>query len=251
MSTARRIASTFGAAAPGYEAHAGAQAHAARRLGERLTCLPLPEAPRILELGCGTGLLTRLLLQLYPDARILATDRAIEMVRAARVNLVACDRVDFAVMDGERLAMGGGFDLITANLAWQWFEDPLAAFAHCQSLLNPAGWIGITTLGEENFAEWRGLCEQNGLPHGLRAYPTRRDWQARLAPTAMITEESYRCTYPSALEFLRALRAIGAQSPARGYRPQSPGLMRRVLRGGEKGFVSSYHLLYIADQKPF
>lgn len=72
----------FGRSAAGYEEQADVQARMAEALlslwGERA-------APaRILEFGCGTGLLTRRLRARFPDARHLATDAAPEMLSLAR-----------------------------------------------------------------------------------------------------------------------------------------------------------------------
>lgn len=248
MSGAGPVTRAFDAAASRYEAHAGPQAHAAARLAARLSELSLPEAPRILEIGCGTGFLTRHLASLDPRATILATDRSLAMLRVARANLAGHGWISFAAMDGERLAAGGGFDLITANLAWQWFLDPFEAVERCRALLNPGGWLAFSTLGEANFAEWRALCAVRGLPHGLRDYPSLAAWRSRFPAPCLITEERHPTTHPSALAFLRALRAIGAQAPVSGHRPASAGALRRVLRGQEAGFRSSYHFLHVLIQ---
>ncbi|MBF0261337.1 MAG: methyltransferase domain-containing protein [Magnetococcales bacterium] len=239
------VTQAFDAAASRYEQYAGPQAHAAGRLAARLAERALPEAPRILEIGCGTGLLTRHLVRLYPQATILATDRALSMLHEARANLSGHDRLGFAAMDGERLAVGGGFDLITANLAWQWFSDPMQAAMACRARLNPGGWLALSTLGEGNFAEWRALCAAQGLAHGLRDYPSSAAWRHHFPADLAITEERLPTAHPSALAFLRALRAIGAQAPATGHRPVSAGTLRRLLRGQGSGFVATYHLVYL------
>jgi ubiquinone/menaquinone biosynthesis C-methylase UbiE len=52
-------------------------------------CVSNPSRPapdgrlRILEIGCGTGLLTRQLRSLFQDAEIVATDISLEMIRQA------------------------------------------------------------------------------------------------------------------------------------------------------------------------
>jgi malonyl-CoA O-methyltransferase len=132
------VAAAFGAAAGTYDADADLQRLVAGRLAARIAALPLPPAPRILEIGCGTGFLSRHLLAGRPGARGLITDLSEAMVRRCRDTLAGAS--DFLVMDGERpcLTPPGGFDLICSSLALQWFADPVAALAAWAGLLRPA-----------------------------------------------------------------------------------------------------------------
>ena len=57
------VATSFGARAGSYELHADLQRGVAERLAR---LLPPLDAPRVLELGCGTGLLSRHLIERYP-----------------------------------------------------------------------------------------------------------------------------------------------------------------------------------------
>ncbi|MBF0270931.1 MAG: methyltransferase domain-containing protein [Magnetococcales bacterium] len=250
MIRSRRVAESFGAAATRYEDHAPVQAHAARRLAQHLATLSLPEAPRILEIGCGSGLLSRHLLRLFPTGHFLLTDLSFGMLQVARTHLDAPPggRLSLAVMDGEALAVAGGFDLIVSGLTWQWFRDPMASFARAIALLNPGGWLVVSTLGAENFPEWRALCAAARLPHGMPDYPSCQDWEKRLAPEGKLEEEWFPMAYDSALAFLQSLRALGAHQPAAHHRPVPGGALRRVLRPQETGFLVRYRLLYIRIQ---
>ena len=78
------VAQSFGARAETYDAHADLQ----RRVAERLVrLLPQLAAPRVFELGCGTGLFSRHLLARYADGTFLLTDLAPSMVEQCRRNL--------------------------------------------------------------------------------------------------------------------------------------------------------------------
>ncbi|MFH0880119.1 MAG: hypothetical protein V2A34_10440, partial [Lentisphaerota bacterium] len=57
----------FSAAAETYEQQARIQAGAAQKLMQIARSIPHPS--QILDMGCGTGLLTRLLLTRYPEAQ--------------------------------------------------------------------------------------------------------------------------------------------------------------------------------------
>src|SRR5690606_2688123 len=154
MGSARKaqIGAAFAAAVDGYEDSAAVQrivaAHLAAMAGrERLT-------PRgqILEIGCGTGLLTRQIRHRWPDATLTATDLAPAMVEAtSRHGLGA----RLLTMDGEAPAFDGPwFDLILSRLTFQWFEDLPRALARLHGLLRPGGSLYFATMGAESFASW-------------------------------------------------------------------------------------------------
>jgi malonyl-CoA O-methyltransferase len=120
------IAQSFGARAETYDEHADLQRGVARRLAR---LLPPLDTPRVLELGCGTGLFSRHLLARYPDGTFLFTDLAPSMVEQCRMNLAGAGgkRVSFDVMDAARPTADGPFDLIAMSMTLHWLADPLAA----------------------------------------------------------------------------------------------------------------------------
>lgn len=242
-----RIAARFGAAAPEYEAHSQVQRQAAARLAERVMALALPASPRVLEIGCGTGHLTRALLPTI-GGDWLVSDIAPAMVQTCRNELGDCG-ARFAVMDGEAPALAPGrFDLIVASLAAQWFADLPMAFASLADLLAPGGCIAIATLGIDTFAEWRAAHEVAGVNAATPTYPNALEL-ARAFPAELsleIEEEVVVEPFADPLEFVRGLRRIGADTPAPGSTPLSAGQLRQVLQtlaDARQGGMS-YHLLY-------
>lgn len=84
---AARICQSFDAAEK-YDQAATVQRVAARELFQRIhTCMAGKKPMRILEIGCGTGLLTEHLRACWPDADILATDFAPNMLARAKSRL--------------------------------------------------------------------------------------------------------------------------------------------------------------------
>src|SRR3546814_13329770 len=112
----------------------------------------LPLVPRILEIGCGTGLLTRHIRTQWLEAELTVTDLAPEMVeRAARDPRLAGT---FFTMDGEWPCFEGQwFDLIISSLAFQWFDNLTGALERLYALLRPGGSILFSTMAERRFAE--------------------------------------------------------------------------------------------------
>ncbi len=223
----RAIARSFSRAATTYAAAAQAQERAAERLAGRLP--PLPAAARVLELGCGTGLLTRHLLALMPpSATLLATDLSPGMIAAASA-AISDPRLSFAVMDAEAPDdFADGFDLIASSLAAQWFADLPATLAGLVRRLNPGGMLALATLGDGTFAEWRAAHAAHGVECGVPLYPDTAGLAACL-PGCRAEAAPFTIAYPDARAFLATLAAIGAATPRPGHRPLPPGTLRRIM----------------------
>lgn len=242
------IAAAFGKAATRYEEHAAVQRVAAERLAERVARLPLPPRPRVLEIGCGTGFLSRALRERIGPADWLLTDLSPDMLARCRVALDDPADCAFRLLDGESPHLDGPFDLIVSSLALQWFRDPAAALARWVGLLAPGGRIAVATLAADSFREWREAHHALGLEAGVPAYPTRHALD-RLWPkggTGSVEEERLRRRHADGLEFLAELKGIGAHLPAEGRRPLPPGALRRVLRRLERpeGLTMTHHIAY-------
>jgi malonyl-CoA O-methyltransferase len=250
----QRIAARFGASTPHYDAGTPVQREVAQRLAERIKRLSLPQPLRVLEIGCGTGHLT---LALAPaiGGDWLITDIAPDMVaECARRCASAGVAARFAVMDGEQPEMAtGATDLIVSSLAAQWFEDLPGAVHRLSRLLAPGGRIILATLGEGSFMEWRAAHAALGFAAATPHYPDATRL-ARSFPPGMrvsVAEETLREPFAEPLDFLRRLRAIGADTPAADTRPLSAGQLRRVIRKLEQQGATaiSYRVLYATAER--
>ncbi|MHA3792904.1 methyltransferase domain-containing protein [Sphingomonas sp. YL-JM2C] len=230
-----RIATAFGGA-DGYEAAALVQRTAAERLAERIAALPLPSKPRILELGCGTGFLTRAIDRAIGPARWTISDVAPAMVERARAGL-GLD-ADYRVIDGEAVDPAiGRFDLIASGMAFQWFADLPGALDRLAALLTPGGAIAFSTMAERSLAEWTEALAAEGLPSGIPAYPGAAALAA-MAPAGLAAEVSIADLpepQADARAFLHGLKTIGAGIAAPGHRPLPPAALRRAMARFDAG----------------
>lgn len=231
-----RVASAFAARAKDYANHADLQIHVAARLARHL---PKLKAPRVLEVGCGTGFLTHHLLQTYRDGDFLITDIAGAMLDTCRASICEAqrDNIRFAVLDGEAPATGQEYDLIATSMTPQWFTDPSSGLQRLQRQLAPGGHLLFGTLGPESFPEWRSVLAGRGQPDGIVVPDTL---------PGIVEEERKKLDLDSGLEFLRLMKAIGAATPRDGYRPLSAGSLRAVIRDLDRlhGGHVTWHLVY-------
>jgi len=241
-----RIGAAF-AAAREYDLHARVQHRVARSLAARIAALPLPPAPRQLEIGCGTGFLTAELVHRWPHAPLIVTDLAPAMVERCRARLGEAPGRHFRPLDGERGATPAEapFDLIASSLAFQWFEDLPTALARLAGWLSPGGVLAFTTLTAGTFAEWRAAHVALGITPGTPRFPEAAGLAALCPPgvTAEIATQSLVEPQGSARAFLHSLKAIGAGTAAAGHQPLHPGALRQVIaRFEDAGAMATYEV---------
>jgi len=101
-------------------------------------CLP----GRVLDLGCGDGRLTALVLAAYPGGTAICVDMSPPMLEAAAERFADDDRVTIATHDlEESLSFDGPFDAVISSLAIHHVEDDRkrTLYAEVASRLRPGG----------------------------------------------------------------------------------------------------------------
>jgi trans-aconitate 2-methyltransferase len=105
----------------------------------------------VLDAGCGTGNVTRVLLERLPRGRVIAVDAAPSMVEQARELLPAAVEVRRA--DLLELELDEPVDAVLSTATFHWIADHERLFANLHAALKPGGRLVAQCGGHGNVAE--------------------------------------------------------------------------------------------------
>ena len=207
------VEKNFSKSAKHYDLYSDIQTLCASRLIEKLDSSTFE---KILDIGCGTGHLTRLLGDRFPLARIRAVDISGEMIGVAR-NKLSEEKIGFSIVDGELLEITEELDLITSNAAFQWFENLEGALARYAKALNTDGVILFSSFAPRTFKELGSSLEKLlGKEPDLasRHFSDKaeiRSFMKKAFRKIDIETEVYHKSYPSLVELLKTIKYTGVR----------------------------------------
>lgn len=139
---------------------------------EVLDRLPLAGDEVVLDAGCGSGRVTRMLLERLPGGRVIGVDGSKAMIDEARVNLAQwTDRVDLRVGDLQELRLDQPVDAVFSNATFHWVPDHERLFQRLREAMRPGAALVAQCGGEGNVAEFAAAIEQaSELPEFAPAF---------------------------------------------------------------------------------
>ena len=105
-----------------------------------LAQVPLERPRKIVDLGCGPGNSTELLVRRWPDAEVAGVDSSPAMITEARKRL---PELDFSLTDVAAWAPEAPVDVLFANAVLQWLPDHEELLPRLFGLLAPGGVMAI------------------------------------------------------------------------------------------------------------
>jgi len=224
----RQARRNFGRAATAYDEVAVLQHETGRQMVERLDYMRI-EPQSILDIGCGSGLTTELLLRRFPRARVHALDFALPMLALTRKRGRWLRRPACVCADLDHLPLASqSLDLVFANASLQWSADPAAAFRDIARVLKPNGLLIFSSFGPGTLHELRAAwAEVDGHPH-VHPFIDMHDYGDMLTAGGLadpiMDVERMTLTYKDAGQLMREIKVIGAGNASAG---RSRGLTGR------------------------
>jgi malonyl-CoA O-methyltransferase len=258
----------FSKNAKNYDKYASVQKRMGMELIHSLPKMGSAGNINVLEIGCGTGYVTQLLSETYPNAKITAIDLAPGMIEIAKERTRGLDGITFFCGDIEELSFSSSYDLIISNATFQWLNDFQSVLEKLLGLLNDDGRIVFSTFGNKTFQElhtsFQYAKETLNLPiqHSLgQSFYSFEDLY-RLCehvlqsfeelPYEMKGKQLLEIEYfPTVKQFFTSIKKIGATNSNKESSYLGPAFFKELFHQYETNFMdeygvkASYHCLFI------
>lgn len=209
----------------------------------------------VFEIGCGTGFLTKALLDDFTVDHLVANDLVAECKPIINVFLSEMLSItgnktlnswEFVAGDINECDIKPQQDLICSASTLQWVEDVPALLEKFYENLSSNGWLALTSFGPNHFSEIHALNQENvNTGHDLN-YLDISEWRNMLEThikaaffVENIQTQSVTLWFDSFDELLRHLRNTGVNGNTR----------RHWSQGMKKDFAMRYEALFSQQGK--
>lgn len=243
-----------------YDEYAVVQKKMANTLMHLLTNVKCAE--NMMDIGCGTGVLTEKLITQFPDANITCVDISQSMLDQVMQKFSKAN-ITPVCADAETHPLDSMYDLMISNATFQWFNHLENTLKNLLIHLNEGGVLSFATFGQNTFCELHAAYQEAADHLGVIHFePPGQTFYYANELAAMLNrvklrddvfhveEETELVYYPSVKEFLTSIKKIGANNSNQRRNLQLP-LVREMMQVYEnkyrepQGIPVTYQLLYL------
>ena len=107
----------------------------------------------VLDAGCGSGTLTKILSDLVPHGRVIGIDIDPAMIKIAKAKLADSDNIQVIQGDISEMQLQDEFDVVFSNAVLHWIPNHRKVFDRFSKILNPDGQLLVQCGGYGNLAK--------------------------------------------------------------------------------------------------
>lgn len=161
---------------------------------------------KILEIGCGTGILTKQIEQNLVFQKYFAND-IVEKSKNYIDGIISENT--FVCGNAQKIKLPHKIDLIISNAVFQWFENLDKVLEYYSSLLKIDGIIAFSTFSPENFLEIR---EVTGLTLNYKNIDELKEIVEKNFEIIHIEKFNYKMNFSTPLQILAHMKNTGVNS---------------------------------------
>jgi len=192
-----------------YDAHATAQNIISNVLHDIIINHYQKKPRSILEIGCGTGFLTRNIINSYIPQHYYLNDLNEQVTELLAKYIKDCPHT-FLIGDAQTIEMPFNIDLVISASTLQWFNNPQNIFKKIANLLSDEGYFFFSTFGSQNLQEIKQLTSQ-GLEY-LQCTELKTILEDDFE-IFFVFEEIISLTFNSPINILKHLKYTGVTGP--------------------------------------
>lgn len=185
------ISSSFADALATYNEYAKPQeqfaANLVQLLAKHIDQANISTLNRVLEIGCGTGFLTQVIMKRFAVNAYIAND--IVAGCEALINKIDSS-IEYIHSDIETATIPDNFDLVCSASTFQWLQKPQATIDKIHHSLNDKGYLAVSSFAPKHFHELSDTLFSLGIKQAAMSYLNSEAWQALLTPNFDILEIS-------------------------------------------------------------
>jgi ubiquinone/menaquinone biosynthesis C-methylase UbiE len=106
--------------------------------------VPVPPNGRVLDVGCGSGSMSRLIASSFPQAEVVGVDLREQYLDFARARALDEGIRNLTFRDGDVFALpfpDASFDVVWSKYLLQWLREPKSALAEMKRVTKPGGCV--------------------------------------------------------------------------------------------------------------
>jgi malonyl-CoA O-methyltransferase len=204
-----KVRKTFNKASAQYNDNAFLQNEIASRLAEKLDVISI-EPKTIVDLGSGTGFLSKKTAKIFPNSNLICVDFAQQSLLTNPQKFKVCANAY------ELPFTSNSVDFIVSNLMMQWCTDLTMLLDECYRILKPEGLFLFTTFGPDTLKELKRSWSVVDNHAHVNDFTDMHDIGDQMLQSGfqnpIMEMEKLTLTYNKVVDLMYDLKAIGAQN---------------------------------------